>query len=158
VEDPAHPWPNLAGKTVTAGPFYLIWQDAERAGISPEQWPYALASIAAVASPLQRWPSLALPVSLAANAPARRGQAVVFANCFSCHRLGGAGEGDVGPDLLQPMPATTYFTDAGLHALIRNPASVRVWPEQHMPSFDAATISDADIDAAIAYLHSLGSR
>jgi hypothetical protein len=30
------------------------------------------------------------------------------------------------------MPAIVYFTEAGLHALIRNPAAVRSWPAQQM--------------------------
>jgi hypothetical protein len=28
------------------------------------------------------------------------------------------------------MPAIAYFTETGLHALIRNPAAVRSWPAQ----------------------------
>lgn len=153
VEDPAHPWPNLPQKNVSAGPFYLVWQETGRARISPEQWPYEIAAMTAVASPAQRWPALAVEAS--ANASARRGQAVFFANCLTCHRLAGAGEGDVGPDLLRPMPATSYYTEAGLRALIRNPAAVRTWPQQHMPAFNAETISDSDINAIIAYLHYL---
>ena len=158
VEDPAHPWPDMPGKTVSAGPFYLIWQDPKRAGIATEQWPYALAALTAVASPLQRWPALAVDPSMPADAPARRGQAVFIANCLPCHRLGGSGEGSIGPDLLQPMPAVAYFTEAGLRALVRNPAAVRSWPAQRMPAFDAAAIGDADIDAVIAYLRYLAAR
>jgi hypothetical protein len=44
IEDSAHPWPHLRGKTVSAGPFYLVWQDPERVRISTEQWAYALAA------------------------------------------------------------------------------------------------------------------
>jgi hypothetical protein len=56
------------------------------------------------------------------------------------------------------MPASAYFTEAGLRALIRNPAAVRGWPAQQMPAFDAATIRDSDIDAFIVYLqHGLSS-
>ena len=153
VEDPAQPWPNLPDKTASAGPFYLIWQNPERAGVSPEQWPYQMAALSAVSSPAQRWPTLAVDASVPAHAPARRGQAVFAANCLSCHRLGGAGEGEIGPDLLRPMAATSYFSDAGLRALIRNPAAVRTWPQQQMPAFTAETISDADVNAVIAYLH-----
>jgi mono/diheme cytochrome c family protein len=83
---------------------------------------------------------------------------VFAANCLTCHKLAGAGEGNVGPDLMQPMPATAYFTDAGLRALIRNPHNVRTWPEQHMPAFGADAISDADINSVIAYLHSLAAH
>ena len=46
-----------------------------------------------------------------------------------------AGSALAGPDLNVPMNPTEYFTDAGLRALIRDPRSVRVWPEQRMPSF-----------------------
>ena len=157
IEDPAHPWPPLPGMTVSAGPFYLIWQHPERAGISTEQWTYALAALTAVASPVQRWPAMTIDSSVPADAPARRGQKVFIANCLPCHRLGGSGEGTVGPDLLRPMPATAYFTEAGLRALIRNPAAVRSWPAQQMPAF-AAAIGDSEIDAVIAYLRYLAAR
>ena len=158
VEDPAHPWPPMPGKTVSAGPFYLIWQAPEPAGISSEQWVYALSTLTAVASAAQRWPAIAVDASAPADAPARRGQAVFIANCLPCHRLGGSGEGMVGPDLLRPMPVTTYFTEAGLRALIRNPAAVRSWPTQLMPAFGAAAIGDSEIDAVIAYLRFLAAR
>ena len=157
VEDPAHPWPPLPGKTVSAGPFYLVWQDAERAGISTEQWPYALAALSAVPSPIQRWPPIAVAASVPMDAPARRGQAVFIANCLPCHQLDGGGEGTVGPDLLRPMPAIAYLTETGLRELIRNPAAVRSWPAQQMPPF-GATITDSDIDAVIAYLRYLAAR
>jgi len=158
VEDSAHPWPHLPGKTVSAGPFYLVWQDSERAGISTEQWPYALAALSVVPSPVQRWPAIAVDASVPEDAPARRGQAVFIANCLPCHRLGGGGEGTVGPDLLRPMPATAYFTEAGLRTLIRNPAAVRSWPAQQMPAFDTVTLGDSEIDAVIAYLRYLAAR
>ena len=158
IEDPAYPWPKLPGKTASAGPFYLIWDDPESAGVSPEQWPYALASMTAVASPVQRWPALAVDAPAPANGPARRGQAVFITNCLTCHRLGGSGEGALGPDLLQPMAATAYLSEAGLRALIRDPAAVRKWPQQQMPGFDARVISDADIDALIAYLRWMAAR
>jgi mono/diheme cytochrome c family protein len=145
IEETAHPWPPLPGKAVSAGPFYLIWQDSERSRISTEQWVYALAALTAVPSPMQRWPSIAVGPSVPEDAPARRGRSVLIANCLPCHRLGGAGEGTVGPDLLQPMPATVYFTEAGLRALIRDPAAVRVWPAHQMPPFDPATLPDSAI-------------
>jgi hypothetical protein len=66
IEDTAHPWPLLLGQGVSAGPFYLIWQDPERAGISSEQWVYALAALTAVPSPAQQMPAFdaaALPDS-----------------------------------------------------------------------------------------------
>lgn len=158
LQDPEHPRPPLRGQTASAGSFYLIWQNPERAGISTEQWVYALAALTAVPSPAQRWPAIVVDPSAAQDAPARHGEAVFIANCLPCHRLGGAGEGTVGPDLLRPMPATSYFTEAGLRALIRNPAAVRHWPAQQMPAFDKTMLPDSAIDALIAYLRYLATR
>jgi mono/diheme cytochrome c family protein len=157
-EDTAQPWPPLPGRPASAGPFYLVWQDPERAGISSEQWVYALAALTAVPSPAQRWPAIAVDPSAPENAPARQGQVVFIANCLPCHRLGGAGEGTVGPDLLRPMPATAYFTEAGLRALIRNSAAVRHWPAQQMPAFNDTALPDSAIEAVIAYLRYLATR
>lgn len=149
IEPPGQPWPKLAGKAVSAGPFYLVWLGGR---VPAEQWPYAVAALTAVPAPAARWPALVVPESMPADAPARRGQAVFAVNCLPCHKLGGAGEGTQGPDLLRPMPATAYLTPAGLRALIRDPKSVRTWPAQQMPGFSAAAMPAADIDAVIAYL------
>jgi mono/diheme cytochrome c family protein len=152
IEDPSRPWPLIKGKSYSAGPFYLVWQHPERSGVTSEQWPYALASLTAVDQPLLRWPQLSINASIPKEDPARRGQAVFIIQCLPCHRLNGAGEGNVGPDLGEPMPVLAYFTEAGLKKLLRDPASVRTWPQQQMPRFDSATLSDSDIDAVIAYL------
>jgi hypothetical protein len=106
LEDASHPWPALQRKAILAGPFYLVWEHPERARISPEQWVFALAALTAVPSPMQRWPAVAVDASVPEDAPARRGQVAFIANCLPCHRLGGAGEATVGPDLLRPVPAT----------------------------------------------------
>ena len=53
-EDPANPWPPLSGTTVSAGPFYLVWEQPERSGVGSEQWPYQLATLAGVESPAHR--------------------------------------------------------------------------------------------------------
>jgi mono/diheme cytochrome c family protein len=152
VEDPAAPWPHLPGKSVGAGPFYLVWAHPERSGVGSEQWPYQLASLTGVQSPAQRWPQMAVDASLPADAPARRGQAVFTTQCLPCHRMKGAGAADVGPDLGQPMNPTQYMTPVGLRALIRDPKAVRTWPQQEMPGFDEATLPEADLDALLAYL------
>jgi cytochrome c1 len=56
------------------------------------------------------------------------------------------------------MPATGYFTDAGLRALIRDPAAVRHWPAQQMPAFDQTALSDSEINAIVGYLQYLAPR
>lgn len=152
VEPPGQPWPNLPGQTVGPGPFYLVWEGPERSGVTKEQWPYQLASLTAVESPAHRWPQLVVDASLPPDAAARRGQQQFAAACLSCHRLNGGGVAEVGPDLGQPMNAVDYMTPQGLRALVRDPKSVRTWPQQQMPGFSAEELPDADLDAVIAYL------
>lgn len=158
IEDPAAPWPLLPGKTASAGPFYLVWENPERSGVGSEQWPYHLASLTAVESPAHRWPQIAVDASLSADAPARRGQAVFTTQCLPCHRMKGGGAAEVGPDLGQPMNPTQYLTPKGLRSLIRNPKAVRTWPQQQMPGFDQTMLSEADLDAVIAYLVHMAMR
>ncbi len=157
VEDSAAPWPNLPDRQQTAGPFYLVWEHPERSGIGSEQWPYQIAALTGVESPAHRWPQMAVDASLPADASARRGQEVFAVQCLPCHRMNGAGVGEVGPDLGQPMSPAQYFTADGLRKLIRNPKSVRTWPGQIMPAFDAEKLPDADLDAVIAYLGAMGA-
>jgi mono/diheme cytochrome c family protein len=152
IEDPVHPWPHLRDKSSSAGPFYLVWEHPERSGVASEQWPYAIASLTGGADPLQRWPQLSLDANVPPGDPARRGQEVFIVQCLPCHRLRGAGPGEQGPDLGLPMPVTVYFTKDGLKALMRDPAAVRNWPRMQMPGFNAANLSDPDIDAVVAYL------
>ena len=152
IEDPAMPWPNLPGKDASAGPYYLVWEHPDRSNIGSEQWPYALTAINGVAAPAQRWPQMAVGNDVPAGAPARRGQEVYIVQCLPCHRMKGAGAGDKGPDLGRPMNPTKYMTPIGLRMLVRNPKSVRTWPELQMPGFDETMISDPDLDALIAYL------
>jgi mono/diheme cytochrome c family protein len=158
IEDPAAPWPNLPGKDESGGPFYLVWKDPERSNVGSEQWPYALAELAAVESPLRRWPQLAVDPALPDTAAERVGQASFIKNCMPCHRLKGAGSGDVGPDLGQPMNVTAYMKPSGIRAIVRDPKSVRTWPGQIMIGFTEAQISDAELDALIAYLVHMAQR
>ena len=158
VEDPSAPWPSLPGKDVSAGPFYLMWEHPERSAVGSEQWPYQVVSLTGVESPAHRWPQMAVDAGMAADAAARRGQAVFTIQCMPCHRIKGAGGADVGPDLGRPMNPTQYMSPLGLRSLIRNPKAVRTWPQQQMPAFDAATLSEADLDAVIAYLRHMTQK
>lgn len=157
IEPPGQPWPPLPGKTASAGPFYIVWQPTDRT-VSSEYWAYQVTSLAAAEAPAERWPKLNVAASLPADAPERRGQAVFIATCLPCHRLGGAGEAEVGPDLNQPMNPTRYFQRNALLRYIRDPASVRHWPEQRMPAFPADALPDADIDAVVRYLEHMADR
>ena len=158
VEDPAHPWPKLRRKDTSAGPFYLVWQYPERSRVANEQWPYMLEKLTAVQSPEVRWPQLKVNATLPADAPARLGETIFATQCLPCHRLNGGGGSGIGPDLGQPMAATDYMTERGLRALVRDPKSVRTWPQQQMPAFPPTILPDADIEALIAYLKQIPSE
>lgn len=151
VEDPSRPWPALPNEKKSAGPFYVVWDHPHNSDVRAEQWPFALASLTFTESPVHRWPQL---VSRSADPLAASGQKVFITYCLPCHQLNGAGVGKVGPDLGQPMPVLRYLTEAGLRAIVRNPAGVRTWPQQHMTGFGTKTLPDQDLDALVAYLKS----
>ena len=71
---------------------------------------------------------------------------------MACHRFDGAGEGEQGPDLGRPTNPVDTFRPAALRRLVRDPASVRDWPDRKMPAFGPDSLSDADLDAIIAWL------
>lgn len=158
VEDPATPWPNLTGKDASAGPFYLVWEHPERSAIGTEQWPFALVGLTGVEDPLSRWPQLAVDPALPSDSTERQGQASYIKNCMPCHRMKGAGHGEIGPDLGQPMNVTTYMTPSGIKAVIRDPKAVRIWPQQQMIGFDAASLPDSEVEALVAYLAHMATR
>jgi mono/diheme cytochrome c family protein len=158
IEAADAPWPPLPGQKVSAGPFYILWTGASAGTIRSEQWPYQVAKLASQPSPAARWPALGVDPALPATDPVRAGQALFVTQCLPCHNLNGAGAGAIGPELNRPMNPTEYLTRAGLHALIRDPKSVRNWPEQRMPGFAADQMSDREIDLVISYLAHMTTR
>jgi mono/diheme cytochrome c family protein len=153
VEDPAQPWPAIPGTTKgSAGSFYIVWHGGTRSEISSEYWAYHLAALTIADSPFKRWPGLAVAADVPASDPIRRGLDRFVAVCMACHRFNGEGEGEQGPDLARPMNPVDYFQPTAFKKYLRNPSSVRTWPEQKMPAFDETNLSDADIDAIIAWL------
>jgi mono/diheme cytochrome c family protein len=158
IEPADKPWPKIPRKGGTAGPFYIVWTNPEASDIHSEYWAYQAAKLISQPSPAARWPEIAVDPSLPADDPIRAGQALFVAQCMPCHKLSGAGASDVGPDLNQPMNPTEYMTAKGLHALIRDPKSVRTWPEQKMNGWPPDVLSDGAIDEIIAYLKHMAGR
>jgi mono/diheme cytochrome c family protein len=159
IEMPQAPWPSLPSKSVSAGPFYVVWQSPEASRITPSYWPYQVASMRLVAHPADRWPQIAVDQSLPAEHAARRGLEVYAAQCLACHRMNGAGSSEIGPDLNLPMNPTEYFQLAALRIYLRNPANVRTWPAQSMAGITADQMSDAQMEDLLAYLgHMVGQR
>jgi mono/diheme cytochrome c family protein len=154
IETSGRPWPPIPGKPrpVSAGPFYIVWQTAGDVKLSSEYWAYMVASMTITDSPYKRWPGLGVADSVPASDPVRRGLDRFVAVCMACHRFNGDGEAGLGPDLGNPMNPVDYFQPAALRKYLRDPSSLRAWPDQKMPAFDEASLDDADIDAIVAWL------
>jgi len=158
IEDPAHPWPGLSKEKPGAGPFYLVWTDPAASKISPEQWPYAVGKIRLLASVAERFPALLPDAKLAADDPVNKGFALFQKNCFACHRLNGAGDSQLGPDLNIPHNPTEYFTGDYLKLYLRNPQNLRQWPQAKMPAITPEVLSDEELGQVVAYLKHMAER
>ena len=156
IESPQAPWPPLDRDGLSAGPFFLVWLMPEKAGISPEQWPYRIIGISEITALEKRFPEL-LPKS-DANSPERRGLRVFVNNCSTCHKLNGAGDAAMGPDLNAPYNPTEYFQEPFLRKLIREPASVRDWGQRTMPGFSPSVLTDSQLDDLLAYLRQMARQ
>ncbi|MBD9427660.1 cytochrome c [Pseudomonas sp. PDM15] len=156
VEDPEQPWPALAAGKPSAGPFYLVWQNPEAAQIGPEQWPFQVSHIRLLSPVAQRFPAL-LPAA-DASAEVQAGFAVFQKNCLACHRLNGAGDSHFGPDLNIPHNPTEYFAGDFLRQYIRDPQSLRKWPQGRMPGFSEGVLSDRELGQLIGYLGHMAGR
>ena len=158
IEDPAQPWPPLSEGKHSAGPFYLVWTDPQAGNISPEQWPFQVASIKRMAPVAERFPALLPDPALKANDPVNQGFALFQKNCLACHRLNGAGDAQFGPDLNIPYNPTEYFDADFLKRYIRDPQSLRQWPQAKMPGFSAEVLPEADLQLLIGYLQHMAGR
>lgn len=156
IEDPAQPWPGLGKDKPSAGPFYLVWTQPEADHIGPEQWPFQVAKISRIAPVAERFPAL-LPAT-DASAAVQNGFAQFQKNCLACHRLNGAGDAQFGPDLNVPHSPTEYFAEGFLARYIREPQSMRQWPQGKMPGFNKDVISNGDLQDLIAYLSHMAQR
>ena len=158
IQDPAHPWPTPGESKNGAGPFYLVWTNPLAAGISPEQWPFQLAVIRKLAGVAVRFPAIVPDPALAQDSPIRRGFAVFQRTCFACHTLNGEGDSRLGPDLNIPYSPTEYLRADLLRGYLRDPQSLRHWPQVKMHGFSVQALSDADLDAVLAYLRHMTGR
>ena len=158
IDDPAHPWPALGESHGGAGPFYVVWTRPRAGNINPEQWPFQLAAIRVMPAAAVRFPAINPADSLPADSPIRRGFAVFQRTCFACHTLNGEGAAALGPDLNLPYSPTEYLRADLLRGFIRNPQSLRRWPQARMPAFSEKTLSDADLDAVLDYLKHMAER
>ena len=159
IEPAEAPWPALkAGDAATAGPFRLVWPHADKSMIAPALWPVQITRVEQVQPLAKRFPMILPASSIAPNHPIRAGF-IIFQNyCMSCHTLNGGGDSNAGPDLNIPYNPTEYLRPEALRRVIRDPQSLRRWPDSKMPAFDAKTLSDRDLAELVAYLRHMADR
>jgi len=158
IEDPARPWPPLGKDKPSAGPFYLVWTDPQASHISPEQWPFQVASFKRQPPVAERFAALLPDPALPTDSPINQGFALFQKNCLACHRLNGAGDAQFGPDLNIPYNPTEYFAADFLKRYIRDPQSLRHWPQARMHGFSASVLPDSELDMLIRYLQHMATR
>jgi len=158
VENPSAPWPTLKGQDI--GPFRLVWTvPAGHADVVNESlWTYSIARIDVTASPADRYPAIRPAAGLPADGPVMRGFAAFERVCLSCHSLNRGGDAHLGPDLNMPFSPVEYLGDEKLARLIRDPQSLRWWPEARMPAIDTRNLSDAELQDLLAYFHHMAAR
>lgn len=151
VEEPDQPWPKL-GAGGSAGPLYMIWQNAGLSDVGQEQWPFQLRSLRVTAPVDERFPGLLPEPGLAAEHPVRLGYQAFTKNCLACHTLNGEGSGRLGPDLNEPYSPTEYMHEEYLRKFVRDPQSVRHWKGSRMSGFSEQALSQEQLDHIIVYL------
>lgn len=156
IEDPAHPWPGVKGGKATAGPFYLVWKDPKLSDVGQEQWPFQLAAFEVKAPLRETFPRI-MP-ALSASKQVHRGLKLFVKSCFACHTVNHAGESQMGPDLNVPYNPTEYLKADFLRKLIRDPQSLRHWPQAKMLGFTKEALSDAQLDDLLAYFRHMAGR
>ncbi|MGY2486321.1 c-type cytochrome [Cupriavidus sp. CP313] len=159
VENPAAPWPRLKDQDI--GPFRLIWtvpSGRAAAAINESHWTYSIVRIDITASPAERYAAIRPAAGQPADGPVMRGFATFQRVCFSCHSLNRVGDANLGPDLNVPYNPVEYLGDDKLTRLIRDPQSLRWWPNSRMSAIDEQTLSNADLKDLLAYLRHMAGR
>ena len=142
-------WEPIGPQHVSPAPFYLIWKKPEQTNLDAHPRPWQLDTIE-----IARFDAIYPHTSpgAAASPLARRGYELFRDHCIKCHAINREG-GHVGPDLNVPQNVTEYRPEDQIRAYIKNPATFRYG---NMPAHPDLT--DADLDALLAYFHAMKDR
>lgn len=147
IENPRNKWPVLKKQKRSAGPLLLIWRHVQPGSIDSVKWPYWIRKFEVKGGLKQLYPAI-FPKSKKYN----KGFQIFHQNCFSCHTLNKQGAATLGPDLNYPHSPTEYFRDAYLRKLIREPSSLRHWPNSRMGAFSESKLTNKELNALLEYL------
>jgi len=137
-------------RQVDPAPFYLVWTGVEKDGAHAHPWPYQLVTVE-IARFEDAFPHT-VPRDLPKADAGWRGYSLFQASCSACHAINGEG-GTVGPDLNVPKSIVEYRPVPQIRAYVRDPQATRY---TSMPAHPQ--LSDADLDALIAYFEAMRTR
>ncbi len=159
IEKKENEWPPLPSKPgVSAGPFYLVWANPRLSQVHREEWPFQLSGLEVQKSMAEAYPALLPATNISRQSSIRRGMGVFTKNCFPCHTLNRQGLAKMGPDLNIPMSPVEYFKPAALKMLIRDPHTLRNWPNSLMKGFSEKEITDRELNELMDYLEHMSHR
>ena len=143
-------WEPIDRRQLDPSPLYLVWTGAQQTDAHRYPWPYQLAAIEV--APFESLYPHTAPTGEPEGSAAWRGFAIFRRECVACHAVNGEG-GTVGPELNVPRSVVEYRPKAQLAEFIRDPKSFRY---TSMPS--NLHLSDADLDALLAYFTAMSER
>ncbi len=140
----------IGPQQVSPAPVYMFWAGAGQSDpeVHPRPWQLDVVEIADFDAAFPHVRPEGEPV----DGPAFRGLAIFRASCIRCHAINREG-GRVGPELNVPRNVLEYRPEEQVRAFIRDPGTFRY---SSMPPH--RELSDADLDALIAYLRAMGAR
>ncbi len=158
VESESEKWAPIKKGKPSAGPFYLVWQNPELSRVMTEEWPFQLSSFEVKPSVEVQFPHVVPAADVPAGDPIRSGYRSFLQNCFACHTMNREGTSHVGPDLNVPSNPTQYMDMRYFVKLVRNPQSLRHWPEAKMRGFSVSEISQGELYNIISYLEHMAKH
>ncbi|NNL85643.1 MAG: cytochrome c [Myxococcales bacterium] len=140
-------------QTVSLGPFYVVWDNAENEELRSEGdygWPYQVVAVDLVRT-AERFPHMVPPP--ASSDRVRDGFAAFQVHCSRCHAVNGDG-GRIGPELMTSPSSILLRGRPWLRRWIEDPSSEL--PAARMPRFNPeAPNREATIEAIIDYLYAM---
>ncbi|MCW5890908.1 MAG: cytochrome c [bacterium] len=136
--------------TIDPAPFYVVWSGPAQKDPHVYPWPYQLDAVE-VTDLARRWPHT-VPTGLPPDGPAFAGFRLFRSDCIACHAMNREG-GTLGPDLNVPQSIVEYRPIPQLRTYIRDPESFRYGKMPAHPD-----LTDADLDALIAYFEAMKTR
>ncbi|MEM6531747.1 MAG: cytochrome c [Myxococcota bacterium] len=140
-------WETIGEKKADPAPLYVVWTGDRDPHLYP--WPWALSLVRTVSEDEEYG---AADPGESASALAKSGHTLFLKGCIRCHAMNRAG-GRLGPELNVPQSIVEYRPVSQIKDYIRNPLTFRYG---NMPA--NPHLSEADLDALVAYFETMKSR